>query len=130
VVCRLVLAIAVTITGLTFAGVLTLRCRCINCWILVKLSDRGGGPGGGGGIAPRVRLSLLEADPWTALLVDALLLAAGGGPGGGGGIDLDCNGGAEGWRLALGGVAVPDDPSGNEVCCSALGAYDDVDGGE
>lgn len=94
----------------------------------MRLSDRGGGPGGGGGIAPRVRLSLLFDEGGKGALTEALLLAAGGGPGGGGGTpgpaaeSRACGGGAEGLRLALGG----DPPS---RYADPFGAYD-ADGGE
>ena len=76
-------------------------------------------------MGPRVRLG--SRDAGRALLTDALLLAAGGGPGGGGGIpvvdtDRDADGGPEGLRVAAGGVAEPDEPSGKAVCCRALGA--------
>lgn len=119
-------AMADATAGLTLAGVLMLRWRCINCWMRVRLSERGGGPpGGGGGMGARVRLG--SRDPGRALLTDALLLAAGGGPGGGGGIpvvdtDREADGGFEGLRVAAGGVADPDELLGNEVCCRALGA--------
>jgi len=118
---------------------LTVLCRCMSCCILVKLSDRGGGPGGGGGtpLAPRVWLSPRSAEGGIGALSDALLLAAGGGPGGGGGtpVPLDDRicGGADGFRCAFGGIGLCDTSSGNDVCWSPLGVYSPCpcpDGGE